>query len=357
MTICYFGIYQKDYARNKVLIDGLRQNEVAVLECNSRKKGIKKYIDLCFRHWQIRNKYDVMVIGFLGQGIIKLAKRITKKPIVLDAFVSQYMTNVFDRKLCDKDSRLARKYWQLDKQACEIADLVLLDTDEQIDYFVKEFGLSKEKFRRIFVGSDNEIFKPTSKEVTDHVFTVHFHGYLVPFHGIDTVVEAARILQDKDPKIEFRIVTRFNQAYKKVRKLADGLGIKNIVFHDEVPPEELSQLINQADVCLNVFSNSLKANLVIPNKVYETLACGKPLISAKLKALGELLTDRETVLFCEPNNPEDLAAKILELKDDKELRNKLAENSHRLYLEKLTPKVLGGELVSIISKLQIPISK
>ena len=50
-------------------------------------------------------------------------------------------------------------------------------------------------------------------------------------------------------------------------------------------------------------------------------------------------------------DPKDLAKKIIELKDNSELRKKIAENGYKLYKEKLTPKVLGKELLNIILSL------
>jgi len=79
MTICYFGIYDPNYSRNRILIKGLRQNNIEVIECNSRLHGIAKYIELAKKHFKIRKKYDLMIIGFPGYQAVILAKFLTKK--------------------------------------------------------------------------------------------------------------------------------------------------------------------------------------------------------------------------------------------------------------------------------------
>jgi len=79
MTVCYFGNYQKDYPRNDVLISGLKQNNCHVLECQTRARGIKKYLSLYQQHKKIKNKYDVLIVGFAGHSLVWFAKLISNK--------------------------------------------------------------------------------------------------------------------------------------------------------------------------------------------------------------------------------------------------------------------------------------
>ncbi len=73
----------------------------------------------------------------------------------------------------------------------------------------------------------------------------------------------------------------------------------------------------------------------------------KPIITAETVAIKELLTNRENVLFCQAGNPNDLANKILELKANEELREKISKNGYQLFKERLTPKILIKELLKI----------
>jgi len=347
MRICYFGTYQSTYPRNNILIEGLRQNKVEVIECCDRSTGIKKYWRLFWKHWKIRNNYDIMIIGFLGQSIIFFAKLISKKPIILDAFVSLYNTNVFDRKICKPKSFSAKYYYFLDKFSCYLADKVLLDTDSHIDYFVKTFNLPKEKFIRIFVGSNNSIFYPMPYiKRKKHKFLVHFHGYLVPFHGAEYIIRAAKILEKED--IVFQFITRFDLKFYELQKLVKQLNVSNINFIETVPYEKLPEYINRADVCLGVFGLTPKIYKVIPNKIFEALACRKALITARTPAIKELLTDRKNCLLTKPGDPWDLADKILELKNNPTLKQKIAQNGYQLFKTNLTPKILGAKLKNIL---------
>jgi len=159
MTICYFGDYNSNYSRNRVIIKGLKENGVNVLECNVGEKGIKKIFNLIKKHKEITNKYDLMIVGYSdSRFLVPLAKILTNKPVVWDAFYSLYDSWIFDRKIVSPKSPKAYYYWFLDWINCKLADLILLDTKAHIDYFVNTFKVRKEKFVRVLIGADNDIF-------------------------------------------------------------------------------------------------------------------------------------------------------------------------------------------------------
>ena len=77
----------------------------------------------------------------------------------------------------------------------------------------------------------------------------------------------------------------------------------------------------------------------------------KPIITGDTPAMREFLTDRESCLFCKMADGEDLAAKILELKNDRQLRDSIAKNAYQVYLNRLTPKAIGMDLADIVKFL------
>ena len=346
MTVLYFGIYNPDYARNWVLLNGLRKNGVEVLECRESSTGLIKFFKLFLKYWKFAGKYDVMVVGFPGQEVMFLARFLTKNPIIFDAFTSHYEGYILDRRKFPKHSWRATYYRSLDKWSCRLADIVLLDTEAHISFFLKEFGLKRGKFRRLFVGTNSELFYPRDNlEERRGKFLIHFHGYYIPLQGVKYIIKVAKLLENSD--VEFNLIGR-GQTYSDDLKLAQELGIKNINFIENVPYNVLPEYINKADVCLGIFGDTDKAELVIPNKVFEALACKKPVITSDTAAIRELLKDEEDVILCRRADSNDLADKIIKLHDNNQLKNKVAENGYRLFREKLTEKQIGLELKNII---------
>src|SRR3989344_1952649 len=142
LTVCYFGTYTPEYSRNRILISGLRENDIDVIECQTVRWGFLKYIDLAIKHWKIRNKYDVMIVGFQGIQAVILAKLLTRKTIIFDAFASLYDSMVMDRKNVKMKSFTAKYYWWLDKISMILADIIFFE--------ILGWGPEKEKIIELF---------------------------------------------------------------------------------------------------------------------------------------------------------------------------------------------------------------
>ena len=347
MRVLYFGSYNPDYSRNGVLITGLRQNGVEVIECRDNSSGIRKFINLFKKHRQLKNRYDVMIVGFLVQQIVPFAKIISRKPIVFDAFLSLYDSNVFDRKTVKQYSIRAFYYWMLDWLSMRLADIVLFDTDQHIKYASEEFGITKNKFRRIWIGARDDVFYPMSKSNSDE-FLVIFHGSFIPLQGIEYILKAAKLCE-KDG-VNFLIIGD-GQKKKEMLKLSDELNLKNIKFMDFMRPEQLKEKIVQADVCLGIFGDTQKTQRVIPNKVYECLAMQKPVITADTPAMRELF-DESDMMLVKAANSESLVDAIIYLKKNPELMNKIAVNGFNKFKNNASLFVLGGKLKNIINELE-----
>lgn len=325
LTVCYFGTYAPEYNRNKVLISGLRENGVDVIECHTNSKSFFKYVDLVKKHWKVKKRYDVMIVGFQGLQAIILAKFLTRKTIIFDSFLSIYDSMVMDRKSVKAGSFTARYYWWLDKISMTLADIVLFDTNEHINYASKEFGIKKEKFRRIFIGADTDVFYPVKKEGDSKKFNVLFYGSFLPLQGIDYIVKAAKFLE-KEKDIVFEIVG-WGPEKEKIIELFNYLKPNNLFFTGGQSQESLRQKGAEADVCLGIFGNTNKTKRVIPNKVYECLAMSKPVITSDTPAIRELFEDGELV-FVKVSDHVSLANAIISLKNNKELADSVAQNGY-----------------------------
>lgn len=343
IKVCYFGFYNQTYSRNRIILNGLRKNRVEVVECHTKKAGIIKYFDLIISYLKIKKDFNILIIGFPGFQSVFLAKLLCRKPIIFDAFISLYDSNVCDRKLYPKNSVRAWINRFLDKYSCRLATLVLMDTKKHIEYFVQEYDLLRGKFKRLLLGTDDTIFFPQEMKNKNDEFLVHFHASGLSLQGVEFVIEASQILKNENIVFNF-IGSRINNEYKNRNFL-------NVNLYGNVEYIELNSFINKADVCLGIFGSSDKTNRVIPNKIYEAIACRKAVISAKTDAMDEVFEDRENILFCDRMNAKDLADKILILKNNSELRETIAKNSFDLYKRRLTPSVIGAELLEIVSNL------
>lgn len=352
MTVCYFGIYNQNHTRNRLMIKGLRQNGVEVIEVNTREKSAHKYERLARGYWAVRKKCDVIVVGFPGHTVMPLAwllAKLTGKRIVFDAFISLYDSFVFDEKKYTPGSFSARKYWFIDWLAGRMADTVLLEVGAYADYFSKTFGIPRKKFKVIWVACDDEVIYPREQKKETADFLVHFHGTYIPAQGIPTIIEAAKILEPEG--VRFNIIGRLS-TYGEALELVKKIEAQNINFVDFVPYATLADYMAQADVCLGMFGATGKAARAGAFKIMEALAMRKPLITGDTPAVREFLIDGENALLCRVDDPRDLADKILVLKRDQELRKRIAERGYQLFRSKMTPKALGGQFAALLAELR-----
>lgn len=169
-------------------------------------------------------------------------------------------------------------------------------------------------------------------------------------HGVRYIVEAAKLLEHhKDIKFELR---GSGQTYNEALKLCIKLKVKNIALTPTwVPYHELPNYIAKADVCLGIFGETEKAKRVVPTKAVEALAMRKPLITGDSPAAREILKDGENCVLVPMADSKALAEAILSLRNDKKLRDEIAERGYELFREKLSPRAIGRELKFVLSEL------
>ena len=148
MRVCYFGTYRSEYARNQIVIEGLRRNGVEVFELHEtlwhgiedrvqvtvggwRNPGfwvrlLKTYLRLLGRHRSC--DYDVMMVGYPGQFDIYLARILTRirgKPLVWDIFMSIYLI-AKERSLDLRSPFTVAALRKVEKYACKLPDRLIL---------------------------------------------------------------------------------------------------------------------------------------------------------------------------------------------------------------------------------------
>lgn len=345
MRVCFFGIYDSDYPRNRVLIKGLKENGVEVVEARvdpKTSKGFERIAALARVALAARAEpLDFVVVAFPGHAAMLLAKLLFREKIVFDAFVSLYDSNVLDRKTHKPLSLKAAADWLLDWLAPRLAHRVLMDTQAHVDFYSRAYHVPREKFVCVYVGTDPEIFYPQEAPLPE-VFTLHFHGSHIPLQGIGYILEAAKLLENEP--IRFRILGS-GQESERIRALAEKLDSKNIEFVQKVPLEQLPEYIAASHACLGIFGDTPKTARVIPNKVFEYAAMGRAIITADTPAIREVFEDGKNILLCEAANPESLAGAIRRLASDQHLRETLGRNAKASYESSYKPKFIAGKLL------------
>ncbi len=355
------------------MIEGLRRNGIEVVECHeslwqgiedrikaasggwARPSFIKRlfsvYVRLLRKYQQIGD-YDVMVLGYPGQIDVLVARVLTwlrRRPLVLDVFMSIYL--IAEERGLTKRSRLTGLLlYSVESLACRLADLLILDTEEYVAWFQRVYHIDPVRFRLVPTGADDRIFRPVKlSKRDDGLFRVLYYGTFIPNHGVETIVEAARHLQD-DPAIHFELVGE-GPDKARAEALVKTYGLTNVFFSGWMDQKELLCKIAEADVCLGAFGTTPQSLMTVQNKIYEGLAAAKPVITGDSPAVRRQMVHGEHLYLCSRADPVSLAEAIRRLKSNPELRCRLAEQGHRLYRERFDLQHNGARFVSHLYEL------
>ncbi|MFV2044188.1 MAG: glycosyltransferase [Anaerolineales bacterium] len=369
MCVCYFGTYRAEYSRNQIMIEGLRRNGVEVIECHEELwqgiedrvemasggwtkprfwlRVIRTYLRLIWRYRKISD-HDILMVGYPGQFDVFLARVLgwmRGTPLVWDIFMSIYLI-ALERGVDRRSPMTVRLIRYVEKTASRLPELLILDTDQYVSWFASVHGVSADKFRLVPTGADDRIFSPTAMHDGDasSVFRVIYYGTFILNHGVEYVIEAARILAD-ERSIQFELIGR-GPDRNMAQALAEQYRLSSVAFTDWLEKSELVSRVAGADVCLGSFGITPQSLMTVQNKIYEGMAMAKAVITGDSPAVRQVLQDGEHIYLCERANPQALAKAITSLRDDPALRRRLARNGHRMFEERLNLAHNGKRLVA-----------
>jgi len=365
LRVCYFGTYRAGYSRNQIVAEGLRQAGVEVVECHAPLwQGIEDRVQAASGGWArpafiwraVRTgwrllrayrrvgDYDVMLLGYPGQLDVFLARVLTwlrRRPLALDVFMSLYLIAA-ERGLTARHRFTGRLIYVLEKLACRLPDRLILDTAEYVAWFCQMYGLEPARFCLLPTGADDRIFRPLeATEREDGRFRVLYYGTFIPNHGVEHIVQAARLLRDR-LDIHFELIGEGPTKAPAVA-LAQECGLDNVTFVDWVAKAALPQRIAQADVCLGVFGRTPQSMMTVQNKIYEGLAMARPVITGDSPTVRAQLVLGTHVFLVPRGDPDALAGAILTLHDDAALRERLAREGRRLFVEQFSVARIGAQ--------------
>jgi glycosyltransferase involved in cell wall biosynthesis len=238
----------------------------------------------------------------------------------------------------------------MEKLACLLPDLLILDTSEYVNWFHETYGLDPDRFRLVPTGADDRVFRPVDiEEQSDETFNVVYYGTFIPNHGVDYIMEAARILKD-EPDIHFELIGA-GPTKAQAMALAQEYALDNVTFVGWVDKEELPYRVARADVCLGAFGQTPQSLMTIQNKIYEGMAMGKPVIGGLSPVMAGHFKHGEDLFLIPRGDSAVLAYAILRLRDNPVLIDKLSENGYKRFVSEFDLSAIGDRVFAYLETL------
>jgi glycosyltransferase involved in cell wall biosynthesis len=278
---------------------------------------------------RVAEPFEAVIVGYPGHLDLGAARRIAKgRPVVFNPLVSLSDTLVGDRGRFRPGSLAERALRAIDRRAFRAADVVVSDTAANANLFRT---LGAQRVEVCFVGAEERIFRPGWTGGGPVLFV----GKLIPLHGLETILAAARLA----PDVQFRIVGSGQLERLLVERPA------NVEHVPWVEYERLPESLHGASCALGIFGTSPKASRVIPNKVFQALASGTPVVTADTPAARELLRDGESALLVPAGDPQALADAI------RRITPELGAGGLAAYRRHASEEVLGARWRGLIESL------
>lgn len=187
-------------------------------------------------------------------------------------------------------------------------------------------------------GVDGERFRPMEApgwpdplEDLDGHPVVSYIGTLGQAHDLGNLLQAAEQVWNEEPGIRFLLL---GEGAEKEHLIAEckRRGLKNVRFLSKQPWERMPEFINRSAICLVCLKPDQTFQTVMPTKMLEYLACGRPVVLAGQGHVRRVLEASGGGVAVDPGDPARLASSIVRLARDPSLRKRLGEQGRRYVL-------------------------
>jgi glycosyltransferase involved in cell wall biosynthesis len=170
-------------------------------------------------------------------------------------------------------------------------------------------------------------------------FVAIYTGSFQEVTAVEVYVRAAASLRDR-PGIRLALFGA-GPTREAVGKLAAGLNVNNLEFHDPVPKKDVPQLLAAADVGLMALFRSPLVHIYFENKLMDYMGAGLPILAAMEGPQARMIMDSKAGRVVETFDHEELARLILELSQDAPARRQMGEDGRRTVMDRLLlPEIL-----------------
>ena len=300
-TVLWWGRTEREYSRNRIvrqLFEDLGwqvtyfhpfSSQLGLLESFVRRLKRPDLLFVpCFRH------RDIVSAAFWA--------RKWRVPLVLDPLISAYEKDVFERKKWPSDSPQAERRKKWESRLFATGDVVVADTAAHARFFQDHLQVRYENLQVLYVSAEQPLFseKPPPKPVPP--FEILFYGSFLELHGIDVIINAAKKVNN--PDVHWVLL---GEGDMKQKMQVEASNYPNIHFESWIPYEKLSDRIARAHIMLGVFGATVLTDLVIPNKMFQSMAVGRPIITSISPAYKDSLEGSDLIGWVSGGDPVALA--------------------------------------------------
>lgn len=160
-----------------------------------------------------------------------------------------------------------------------------------------------------------------------------YQGVLCPERGLEELLKAAKLTTN--PAVRF-VIIGMDTWNGTLQKMAANMGLKDkVIFLPPVPSEELPEITVDADMGFILFRNTcLNHFYSLPNKLYEYMMAGVPIIASDFPEMNRVLNEVESGITVDPDSPEEISSAVETLAAHPAMRKKMKDRGRTAAMDR-----------------------
>ena len=298
-----------------------------------------------------KTKPDII---YTRMGVFSVAPLIYSK-LIKKPHITHFPDNIAEDMEMEKTNKLiVSGYKLIEKINCLHSKAITTPTQGIKDHLVKTYKLPENKVTVIPNAANTEHFKPMDQEACRKELglgnnpIIGFVGGLAPWQGLEYLIQAAPQILEKIPDAEFIIVGDGPQKEELLKQTQNQKLENKIKFTGKQPYNKIPTYINAFDICV-VLKKPMTSGYS-PLKLYEYLACGKPVIASDLPGFELLKEERIGLVIC-PGDVDAIASSVVSLLGDEARRMDYGQRGRRYAEEKNSWGANADRLINLSKSL------
>ena len=237
------------------------------------------------------------------------------------------------------------------------SDHIVVVTHAFKTFLIKNWNVPAEKISVVENGVETDLFAPKPEASAkkrelgaEGKFLVCYVGTMGLAHGLETLIQAAEILQSSNPQVQFLLVGE-GADKERIEKLAHNSKLTNMTFLSQQPREAIPLFISASDACLVMLKKTDLFKTVIPTKMLEFMACARPVILAVDGQAREIMEAGHAGVYVEPENVKQLVDAVQQLAANAELCRTLGQNGRAHIVKHFSRQQTARDYLQILARI------
>jgi glycosyltransferase involved in cell wall biosynthesis len=281
---------------------------------------------------------------------------IRRRPLLLE-IRDLWPDFVIDMGLLNNRLLIRVSRW-LEKLLYRRAAHLLVNSPAYVDYLIEK-GVPPNKITLLPNGVDPAMFDPFSdgdgirkRLKLEDKFVVVYAGAIGLANDLDLLLEAAEELKT-DPAICFLLVGDGKER-KRLQAEAESRGLGNLLFAGAQPKREMRSFLASSDACVAVLQNIPMFRMTYPNKVFDYMAAGRPVVLAIDGVIREVVEAARAGVCSSPGDAKSLAQSVRFLASHREEREAMSRNGRSFVEMHFNRADQSQQFVNLLRKVTIP---